>query len=344
MPEGNPYPSFFVALFAHLVVMALIFILPPRTIEREPEQVVAINLTDMPALATPGAAGGPPPKPETKPVPQTKVEPPPEPTKIEAQPVKEKLPPPPKPPEKIEPKPVKEKPKPEVVKEPPPPPPKAISLTAQKIKKEAPEPPKKDDKEVKRKLDDIRNQLTKEERQREIDRLRRQLTQEEKRLEQRKRDKAIAEAEAAKDEADRLKSQLENYQAQSRVIAARDDGLLGYGPAQKNNQAGTASSGVDSALAEQYYARITGQLKSYWKLPDFKDWPPNLLTTVAVTIDKGGKILDVQFKKRSGDDAFDRLVRKALDDADPLPPIPPALKKERLAFTADYTPFSITGQ
>ena len=345
LPESSPYPLFFAALFAHLVVMALVVLMPSRTVEREPEQVVAMDLSEMLAPPAPSAAGGgQPPKAEMKPAP------PPKPVRIEAQAVKEKTPPPPpKPPEKIEPpKPPKpEKPKPEVVKEPPPPPPKAVVLKPQQAKKVPPPPKqekKRDDKAIKRDMDKIREQLAKEEQRQKFDEVRRQMVQDEKMRDQRKREKEEADRKAAdaRAQADQLRSELENEQKQARIIAARQQGLFDSGP--KSAQTSAAPSGVNSALLSQYYSRIAGQLESSWKLPDFKDWPPNLLAKVVVTIDRTGKILDVEFEKRSGDDAFDRLVRKTLDDVNPFPPIPPALKRERLEIGFNFKPGSITGQ
>ncbi|MDR3089277.1 MAG: cell envelope integrity protein TolA [Desulfobulbaceae bacterium] len=357
LPDGNPYLPVIAAICAHLLVMALIVFLPSIALQREPEQVVTINLIDLPAPPA-SAGGGPPPKTErqaeSKPAakPQAKPEPAPEPAKIEATPVKEKAKPePPPPPKKIEPKPVKEKPAPEVVKEPPPPP-KAVSLKPRQVKKLAPEPPKqevvkkRDDKAIKREMDKIREQLAQEEKRRELSQLRKQLAQEGRMRDQKKREQAAAEERAAAAEAARLTRQLEEYKDQARLMEAREQGLgSGASRSQTSDKAQSASSsGADSALASQYYSRIAGQLQSYWKLPDFKDWPPSMVATVAVTIDKSGKILDVQFEKRSGDDAFDRLVRKTLDDADPLPPIPPALKKERLEIGFHFKPGSITGR
>lgn len=334
-PEGNLYLPFLAAIFVHLVVMALFIVLPSKSIQPASDQVVAVNLNAMPAPAQPSAASSAPP-PEPKPV-KEKPQPPKPPEKIEATPVKEKLPPP-EPPEKIEATPVKTKPVPEVIKEPPPPP-KVVSLKPQKtVKKMSPVPEKqepvqkKDSKAVKQELDKIREQLTKEEQQQKLNELRQKLAQEGKVRDQRKQNEA--EARAAEAEAEQLKRQLDALKSQSQLEAWK----------QNRDPSPAPPSGVNSALFNQYEARIAGHLQSYWKLPDYKDWPPNLLTTVAVTIDKSGRILDVQFKKRSGDDAFDRLVRKALGDADPLPPIPPALKKERLAFTVNYTPAAITGQ
>ena len=331
--------------------MALLAILPSLTIEQKPEQIVTINLVDIPGLPSSGAAGGPPPKAEKKPPAPPKAEPKPPPPEPKPQPPEPKplppepkppppepkpqppepkpLPPEPKPPPKVEPpKPVKETPPPE-------PPPQVVSLKPQKhVKKMPPEPPKpevvkppkKDEKTVRRELDKLREQLAKEQHQRDLSQVRKQLAQEEK---------LRKEAQAADADAAKLMRELADLKAQSSIMAAREQGLLGSGP---------ASSSADSALAQQYYARITGQLKSLWKLPDYKDWPPNLLATVIVTLDKSGKILDVQFEKRSGDSAFDRLVRKTLDDADPLPPIPPAMKKERLEIGLNFKPGSITGR
>ena len=331
-PEGNFYPPFFAAICVHFVLVALIVILPSKPIEREPEQIVTVNLTAMPTAAPirPSTPSGPPPKPAptAKPKPQPRVEPPiqppveppPEPAKIEATPVKEKPPEPPK----IEPK-----PEPEVVREAPPPP---VSLKPRQVVKKLPppEPPKeivkkKDEKAVKRELSELRKKLLQEGKIRE-------------------RHEAVAEERAAATEAEQLMRRLEDLKSQARIMEARQEGLGDSSTPNNRTSDNPAPSGANNALKEQYYARITGHLKFYWKLPDFKDWPPNILATVAVTIDKSGKILDVQFRKRSGDDAFDRLVRRALDDANPLPPIPPALKIERQEFTADYTPLSITGQ
>jgi len=341
LPASNPYLPFFAALCAHLVAAALLVILPSMTFQPPPEQVVTINLADMPAPAAPG--GGSPPKPQAKPAPpvETPAQPPPQPAKIQATPVKEK-PPEPEPPKKIAPKPVKEKPEPPPP--PQPPPPKAVSLKPQQVKKVPPEPPKKKDTQaVKRDLDKIREQLTKEKQRQDLNKIRQQLVQEDRQRDQRKRDQAAAEARAAQAEADRLTRQLEGQKAMSRLIEAQALGL-GSGAAKSNQSDSAASSGANSALENQYYSRIASQLQSYWKLPDYKDWPANLLAKVVVTLDKSGKILDVQFEKRSGDGDFDRLVKKTLDDADPLPPIPPALKKERLEIGFNFTPGSITGR
>jgi len=344
LPAGNPYLPFIAAVCAHIVVLALLVILPSITIERPPEQIITISLADMPTPIVSGDKGGsPPPKAEdkaqTKPAPP--APPPPEPVKIEATAVKKKTEPPPEPPP------------------PPPPPPKVVSLKPTQVKKvPPPEPPpkeqpvkKKDDQAIKRELDKIREQLSKEKQRQEVNRLRQQLAQEGKLRDQHRRDQALAEARAAAEareadaEAQRLKSQLEGLQAQSRLMEAREQGLLGPARNSRNdNVPNAASSGVDSTLMQQYLARIKGQLLSYWKLPDYKDWSASLLAKAVVTIDKSGKILDVQFEKRSGDDAFDRLVRKTLDDADPLPPIPPVLKKDRLEIGLNFTPGSITGR
>jgi len=137
----------------------------------------------------------------------------------------------------------------------------------------------------------------------------------------------------------------EHVDKQSRISEKTQGQNTDSSAAKSNQMDGNYPVAVlNSAEIRQYFARITGQLQSYWKLPDYKDWSASLLAKVVVIIDKSGKILDVQFEKRSGDNAFDRLVRKTLDNADPLPPIPPALKKERLEIGLNFTPGSTTGR
>ena len=173
----------------------------------------------------------------------------------------------------------------------------------------------KDSKAVKPELDKIREDLMHDQRKQQAA-------------------EALRDARAAEAEAEQMKRQLDALRSQSQLEAWQQN--RGTNPASPN--------GVNSAIAERYYARIKGHMLSYWKVSDFKDWPQNLLATMVVTIDKSGKILDVQFEKRSSDSAFDRLVRKTLDDANPLPPIHPALKMEQLEFGCNFAPSSIPRQ
>jgi colicin import membrane protein len=104
----------------------------------------------------------------------------------------------------------------------------------------------------------------------------------------------------------------------------------------------TATSAVQlSALENQYYAAISAKLQAYWRLPEYKDWPPTLLATIVITINKDGKIMDSFFETSSGDKIFDKFVTKTLQDARELPPIPSAIKKQRMEIGLRFTPEGI---
>ncbi len=96
-----------------------------------------------------------------------------------------------------------------------------------------------------------------------------------------------------------------------------------------------------SAVEKQYYTLLTARLQSLWSLPEYKSWDPNLNASVVITIRKNGEIADHFFEKKSGDKIFDRFVMKTLSDVGNLPPIPPALKKQRLEIGLIFSPGQI---
>lgn len=102
-----------------------------------------------------------------------------------------------------------------------------------------------------------------------------------------------------------------------------------------------ASSGAKSALSTQYHGAIMNHVTQYWSLPEFKNWDVGLSAIVVITIAKNGRIVKQFFEKRSGDSAFDQYVRKTLQDADPLPSIPAALRKDQVEIGLRFRPGSI---
>ena len=114
----------------------------------------------------------------------------------------------------------------------------------------------------------------------------------------------------------------------------------------KSSQQSAASrpagpSGAKSALSTQYHGAIMNHVTQYWSLPEFKSWDPGLSAVVVITISKNGRIIKQFFEKRSGDAAYDQYVRKTLQEADPLPPIPTALRQEQVEIGLVFRPGSI---
>ncbi len=101
------------------------------------------------------------------------------------------------------------------------------------------------------------------------------------------------------------------------------------------------SSNKLTALENQYYVAIIARIQSIWSLPEYKAWDPSLIASVIITVTQDGQIADSYFENHSGDKIFDRFVTKALQDVGQLPPIPAAMKKQRMEIGLRFKPGGI---
>ena len=206
---------------------------------------------------------------------------------------------------------------PEPVLTPAPAPPKAISLKPlkQKIIKEVKEvkepdvPPKKNDQELKK-----------------VQKL----------------------AEALREESvltERARIAQEALEQERRVFTQSTKGRMAQsaessvGP-QTNTQA-QAIGGSNTLLENQYNAAIANRLQQFWAIPETLQKNPNLTSVVVITIKIDGDIANMVFESKSGDSLFDQYVSKTIEKANPLPPIPPALKKQLYEVGVRFKPGSI---
>ncbi len=100
---------------------------------------------------------------------------------------------------------------------------------------------------------------------------------------------------------------------------------------------GSASSLVEN----QYRATIGSKFMASWSLPDAKLLNPDLLANVIIRISKNGQIISHRFEKRSGDRVFDQFVIRAIQEANPLPPIPAAMQMSQYSIGLRFRPGSI---
>ncbi len=204
-----------------------------------------------------------------------------------------------------------------VQKVPPPeaPPAKAISIRPLKRK-------------IKKKIVINTSKANENKRRKELEKLRRKRLAEALRAEQIATEKAKDAAEEAVNE---LKQML-------RTTSSMDSGAQ-----KQSSRTSTArnSSAQSSAVETRYHGAINNRIQQFWALPEYKVWAPSLQAIVVVTINKDGTIANQFFEKRSGDRIFDQFVQKTIQDATPLPPIPPALKHERIEIGLRFTPSGI---
>ncbi|MCP3888817.1 MAG: TonB C-terminal domain-containing protein [Desulfobulbaceae bacterium] len=101
------------------------------------------------------------------------------------------------------------------------------------------------------------------------------------------------------------------------------------------------SGGSSNLIESQYFASIINRLHQFWALPESLQKRPNLTAVVVITINKNGQIADNFFENKSGDRVFDQFVSRTIEAARPLPPIPPAMKKQRLEIGLVFKPGGI---
>ncbi len=112
-------------------------------------------------------------------------------------------------------------------------------------------------------------------------------------------------------------------------------------PVAKTSPPQQRVGGSSNRIESQYHAAIFGKLHQYWSLPEYMQKDPNLTAVVVITIKIDGEIADIVFESKSGDRVFDQFVTKTINNASPLPPIPPAMKKQRYEVGLRFKPGSI---
>ncbi|MBC8208352.1 MAG: TonB C-terminal domain-containing protein [Desulfobulbaceae bacterium] len=139
--------------------------------------------------------------------------------------------------------------------------------------------------------------------------------------------RALAEANAATDSA------LEALKQMLHLSSAADTPRPSSAPARSGSQLGVVET--------QYYATIAAHLHGYWMLPAIKTWNPALTTVMVIQINSDGRITKMLVEQSSGDSFFDQFVKRTLDQANPLPMIPPAMKRQSWEIGLRFNPGGI---
>lgn len=111
--------------------------------------------------------------------------------------------------------------------------------------------------------------------------------------------------------------------------------------AEQQPAASAASGGSSTLIESQYHAAIFSRLQQFWMLPEYMQKDQSLTAVVVITIQQNGDVANMVFESKSGDRVFDQFVSKTIAAANPLPPIPPAMKKQRYEIGLRFKPDSI---
>jgi colicin import membrane protein len=186
--------------------------------------------------------------------------------------------------------------------------------------------------EVKPPDNQARNQEIEQKRNQEIERKQRQRLAEALREEELLQEKAKLAQEALEAERKLLQAQQAASSVQTTSAAV----------SESRNRTSAAAVGSNTNIIEnQYLAAVFNRLHQFWTPPEYLQQKPDLTTVVVITINSDGSIANTLFESRSGDRVFDQFVSKTIETAAPMPPIPPAMKKQRFEIGLRFRPGSI---
>lgn len=297
--------SFNLALILHVLVVASALILP-KFLNKKPilpdfQTVDLVNIAEPLAEPPPSGPAAAKPKPaQAQPAPET-----PQPKVVEAKKTVSIAPPMAQAPQEA--------------------PVKAISIKPLKRKLKKKLPPDT------RIQDQKKATAAKLKRQQQANAIKRQEIRRQLLLQEARRQKALAQAEAAaaNDAVNALKRML---QADATATSEKSN------QSRRSTSAPRRSSSSNSILETQYQSAIFSKLQQYWALPDIKQWNPGLTAVVVIQIAKNGQILHHSFEKRSGDRVYDQFVSRTIQEANPLPAIPGALKMQQYTIGLRFKP------
>jgi len=105
------------------------------------------------------------------------------------------------------------------------------------------------------------------------------------------------------------------------------------------DKGGIVGSKTTDLRLKIYYTIIWGEIKKSWILPEgIVKNQKNIEAIISFKILKNGEIKDIRFEKSSGNSYFDKSVLRAIEKADPLPPLPEKIDGKYLDVGVRFHP------
>jgi TonB family protein len=141
-------------------------------------------------------------------------------------------------------------------------------------------------------------------------------------------------------------SSIEGLRKEARQLSSSIEGLrrliiIGSSGAVETGDEGTggASSAVMSIKFKIYYNLLWQRIRSVWVLSEEALLgEKNLETIIAIRIAKDGQIEEIQFEKKSGNPYLDASALRAIQKANPLPPLPAGMGTDKFDVGVRFTP------
>lgn len=95
-------------------------------------------------------------------------------------------------------------------------------------------------------------------------------------------------------------------------------------------------------ISQKYIFDIWEKIKEAWGLPGSYSSKKNLESIVTIKIRKDGRIIDINFEKRSGNRLYDESILRAIRSIDPLPSIPPSFNSDTVELGFRFLPGDVS--
>lgn len=120
--------------------------------------------------------------------------------------------------------------------------------------------------------------------------------------------------------------------------SAAGTGIQGYGLPISGQGTGRPLD----LVSQKYIFDIWEKIKEAWGLPGSYTTKKDLESIVTIKIRRDGRIIDINFEKRSGNRLYDESVLRAIRSIDPLPPIPPSFNTDTIEIGFRFLPGDIS--
>ena len=140
---------------------------------------------------------------------------------------------------------------------------------------------------------------------------------------------------------EKIRSEKESRQVESAIEGIRKKVTISSKGAVESHEPSSrgASTDVMTIKHKIYYNLIWKRIRSGWVLPDAAlAGQKNLEAIIGIRISPNGQIEDIQFEKKSGNPIFDESALRAIQKANPLPPLPPGFEGGRFDVGVRFTP------
>jgi len=121
--------------------------------------------------------------------------------------------------------------------------------------------------------------------------------------------------------------------------------IKGSGAANRGYGLPVSSQGAGIPLdlvSQKYILEIWEKIRQAWGLPGSYATKKDLESIVTIKIRKDGRIVDINFEKRSGNRFYDESILRAIRSIDPLPAIPPSFNSDIMEIGFRFLPGDIS--